>query len=311
MLPATPQINIWQGATPGYNTQLPSNTYFNNSSNPFANATGNNLNQFAGYQYQAPVPVGQGMTQGPRPGGPTVPVQPVSFGNAMRTLLGVDTVPEQPTNPNVSPTNVFKSPSTNAPANSLVGSQILNSPQQISSHQLRQIMPGLDPKQLQQVMGSRGYQRTYVSGVGEVWVQTGEAQTNAPIAAGMRPEYVDPTALERGERVTDAGGFSYVGGADYTNAEGETVSQYAVTIPGGPRAGQDKHGKYKWTSTVRQDKDGNWVRVYRQQLRKVYSRSAQKGRAARAEEAARNQSVARQVNTAEYNQLVNLRADYG
>lgn len=296
MLPPTPQINMWQGVTPGYNQQLAPNTNFNNSQNPFTNTSGKNLNPYARYEY------GSGFA--------------ADFRNFFRGEgqygANPDPLLRSLVAPNTTPTNVFKSPSTNAPANSLVGSSILSAPNQISSNQLRQIMPGLSAKQLQETMASRGFVRTYVAGVGEVWVRSGEATTNAPIAGGNgRPEYVDGASLERGERVTSASGATYYGGQEYTDADGNTVSQYAVTLPGA-RENQDqvdKHGsRYKWVSTVQRDRDGNWVRVNRQVLRKVHTRSHQKKLQARREEAA---ASPQQVNSAEFNQLVNLRVDFG
>lgn len=49
------QVSMWGNATPGYNERLTPNTSFNNSSNPFSNATGRNLNPYAQYQYRPPV----------------------------------------------------------------------------------------------------------------------------------------------------------------------------------------------------------------------------------------------------------------
>ena len=322
MLPPTPQVNMWAGVTPGYNEQLAPNTNFNNSQNPFTNTSGKNLNPFAGYRRPDNL-VGQmppdRYIQGPRPGGfgnitmEQAVQEGVRLPNVLRTVLSMPTIQDTTNAPNTSPTNMFKSPSTNAPANSLVGSSILSAPNQISSNQLRQIMPGLTAKQLQETMASRGFTRTYVAGVGEVWVRSSEATTNAPIAGGNnRPEFVDGASLERGERVVSAGGATYYGGQEYTDADGNTVSQYAVTLPGVREDPNKvaKHGsRYKWVSTVQRDKDGNWVRVNRQVLRKVHTRSHQKKLQARREEAAA--TTPQQVNSAEFNQLVNLRVSFG
>lgn len=315
-LPPTPQINMWAGATPGYNEQLASNTPYSNSQNPFKNLAGGH-NQFAPWEYKPPSLPNQSRG-GPRPGGfgditmAQAVQEGVRFPNVLRTVLSMATIQDTTNAPNTSPTNMFKSPSTNAPANSLVGSSILSAPDQISSNQLRQIMPGKTAKQLQEVMVSRGFVRTYVAGVGEVWIRSSEGATNAPIAAGNgRPEYVDGASLERGERVTSAGGATYYGGQEYTDADGNTVSQYAVTLPGVRENKEQvaKHGsRYKWVSTVQKDSDGNWVRVNRQVLRKVHTRSHQKKLQARREEAA---ASPQQVNSAEFNQLVNLRVDFG
>lgn len=298
-LPPTPQINPWEGVTPGANKLLAPSA----ASNPWVGSQyvapryENNYNPLSG-PFNQSVDAFRSVLN-------TFNTAEAAGTQAIRDALNIELPPAVTT-----PTSVFKSPSTNSPSNTLVGNQVLNSPLQISSNQLRQIMPRLSPKQLQDTMASRGYVRQYRSGVGEIWVKTGEASTTAPIGStpNGRPEYVDPTSLDRGERVTSAAGFTYVGGQDYTDKEGNTVSQYSLTIPGGPRAGEDKHGKYKWVSTVQRDRDGNWVRVNRQVLRKVYSRSHKKKQQARAEQAAQAQG---QQNQAEYNQLVNLRVNYG
>lgn len=215
-------------------------------------------------------------------------------------------------NPSTAPTSSFTPPSNQT--NSLVGTEVSASPNFLTNHQVQQIMPGLTDKDKQRIMQEKGYTQSYQAGVGVVWVKTGEGSggqqnTSSAVSGELdargRPQFVDPTQLEPGERVTAASGVTYAGGTPYTNAAGTTVAQYAITLPGGAN---DTKGRYKWKSTVRQDQDGNWVRIYRKELRKVYTRSHRKKVYARREEA---QSQARDVSDAEISQLVNLRADFG
>lgn len=209
------------------------------------------------------------------------------------------------------PVNAFAPPKSKT--NTLVGQDIGSSPEFLSQHQLGQLFPGIDRSKLEAVMGSRGYVRQYQMGVGEIWVKTGEgtggesfaSATSGGLDARGRPEFVDPTLLEPGERVTSQSGLTFVGGTDYTDPSGNTVSQYSITLPGGAN---DTKGRYKWSSTIRKDEQGNWVRIYRKELRKVYTRS-HRNRAQGRREARRNQQ--NQVNGNEVNQLVNLRVDFG
>lgn len=215
------------------------------------------------------------------------------------------------TQPNDTPTNAFTPPKSKT--NTLVGQDIGSSPEFLSQHQIGQLFPGIDRSKLEAVMGSKGYVRQYQMGVGEIWVKTGEgtggesfaSATSGGLDARGRPEFVDPTLLEPGERVTSQSGLTFVGGTDYTDPSGNTVSQYSITLPGGAN---DTKGRYKWSSTIRKDEQGNWVRIYRKELRKVYTRS-HRNRAQGRREARRNQQ--NQVNGNEVNQLVNLRVDFG
>lgn len=210
--------------------------------------------------------------------------------------------------PKSTATQAFRPPS-NQP-NTLVGRDVGSSPDYLTAAQVRQISGSMSGVDIQRLMESRGYMRSYEAGVGEVWVKATEG-TGSPSSAYSgaldsrgRPEFVDPTALARGERVTDQSGVTYVGGAPYTDAGGTTVSQYAVTLPGGAN---DKKGAYKWTSYTKKDQNGNWVRVYQKKLRKVYSRSHRKKNASRVADTQQQGAV----NANEVNQLVNLRADFG
>jgi hypothetical protein len=201
-------------------------------------------------------------------------------------------------------TSAFANPTS--PANGFVGQDLLSAPTQLTMQQIRSMMGGMTPDQINETMASRGYTRSYVSGVGEVFTQTSQPTTtkakNPTVDSRGRPEFVDPTALQRGERVTDARGMTYVGGTPYTDKNGKTVSQYAVTLPG---VKDDPHGKYKWTSRVVQDDSGNWVNVYSQELRKVWKNGGNGNG---------GDGKKKKVNTGNGNApstLVNLRADYG
>lgn len=167
---------------------------------------------------------------------------------------------------------------------------------------------GLTPDQVAQKMVAAGYMLTNKPGVGEVWVPSG-AGTQAyggganGTSQNTRPEWVDGAALAPGESVTDAYGNRYVGGTPAPDG----TPQYAVNYAN-PAAANDKHGKYKWVSSVRKDSNGNWVRVNKQVLRKVYTRSFAKKQAIRQIENPQNP----QANpVGEYNQLVNFRANFG
>ena len=210
------------------------------------------------------------------------------------------------------PTGAF-TPPKNA-TNSLVGANLAQVPNFVSEKQLMGIYGQSNSEVVAQTMNAKGYVRSYQPGVGAVWIKAGEGQPGAPNFSSAtsgsvdergRPEFVDPTALEYGERVTAQSGLTFVGGIPYTNPAGETVSQYAMTIPGGQ---SDEH--FKWKSTIKKDDSGNWVNVYSRELRAVYTRSHWKRKAAREEQAQMN-AKPKGLNNAEVNQLVNLRASYG
>lgn len=218
-------------------------------------------------------------------------------------------------------TSAFKAPEVKQ--NDFVGQDVGAYPAQLTLSQLKSMLPGNPSfESVNALMQSKGY--SYIPYGGGFFAKTGQAapasQQPAVSASGVgnatsgeldargRPQYVDPTQLERGERVTAASGVTFVGGQDYTNPAGQTVSQYAVTIPGkGDR----------WKSSVKQDKEGNWVRVYYQTYGKANTKRGRRLRAQRAEREAEQQAAVQQqvapaveppVNT---QQLVNLRAAYG
>lgn len=208
-------------------------------------------------------------------------------------------------------------PNKDSPTNAWVGeSNLASIPKGIVGHMAKQIFPGLTDKQRQAELESRGYTRIYQPGIGEYWVKSSESQVGSGGAVGGamdsrgRPEYVDPTRLEPGERVTAASGLTFVGG---TPTEGGDA-QYAVTIPGG----QDDE-RYKWASSVRQNEDGSWQRTYRRVARAQYSRNWRKKQQQRREEKRAVEAVQAQqaepsqsvVQPQQYGQLVNLRADFG
>jgi hypothetical protein len=169
---------------------------------------------------------------------------------------------------------------------------------------------GMTPQQVAQQMQAAGYVQKWVEDVGQVWVPgSGMAQANGgSMTAGggtQRPEYVDGASLAPGESVVDANGNRFVGGTPTATGE----SQYAINYAN-PNAARDTKGKYKWVSDVRKDSNGNWVRINRQVLRKVYTRSHMKQAAQRRADE-RAAAAAPTQNEANYSQLVNLRANYG
>lgn len=209
------------------------------------------------------------------------------------------------------PTNVFSPPTLTSPSNSLVGRDPTNEPNILSMQTLQQIFAGRSPQEISDAMMQNGYIRRYEMGSGEFFVKatTGAGDMTSLTDSRGRPSYVDGASLAQGERVTSASGVSYVGGTPYTNKEtGETVGQYAITLPG---VKNDPHGKFKWTSTVVKDDSGNFVRIYRQQLRKVYTKRARELRAYRAERDAAQPEQTPESQGIAANQLVSLRAQYG
>lgn len=171
---------------------------------------------------------------------------------------------------------------------------------------------GMTATQVAQQMMSAGYTQKWVQDLGQVWVK-GSAPTGGSQAFGGgtngRPDWVDGASLAPGESVTDANGNRFVGGTPAPDG----TAQYAINIAN-TAAAKDTKGKYKWVSDVKKDSNGNWVRVNRQVLRKVYTRSHMKKKAAQAEEQAKQaeaQQPTQQANAYEYNQLVNFRANYG
>lgn len=292
MNPATPQLSMWGTTTPGYNPTPPQNPSV--GGNPFLpGGAGYAVNQAAQHQPSILQDLGDWFRgEGRYAGNPDI---------LLRSILAPSSEPQK---------SIFTAQNSR-PSNTLVGNDISSSPEFVTAHQMNQLLGGVTPKEQEQFMLQKGYVRSYEAGVGEIWIKTGEAQPGAGYG-GLdergRPEYVDPTALEVGERMTAASGVTFVGGQDYTDPGGTTVSQYAMTLP--DNIGSDPHGRYKWKSTVRKDRDGNWVRTYSRQLRKVHTRSHRKKQAARAEEAqaleGRNGATAGEVN-----QLVAMRVNFG
>lgn len=208
-----------------------------------------------------------------------------------------------------------------APTNSLVGNDIGSSPTGLAPEQVKRLFPNMTDSQIAQQMAAKGYTYTYTGGRGGIWVKTGEGTgevvnstpASAPVDARGRPEWVDPTSLQRNERVTTSNGLTYVGGTPTASGQ----AQYAVTYPGGV-----SDERYKWSSQTRQDSDGNWVKIYKREKRAQYTKQWRKKQQARAEEEVRNapaptaqpEYVQPSVTVSppvEYTQLVNLRADYG
>lgn len=200
-------------------------------------------------------------------------------------------------------------PKPSAPTNTLVGQNFVSAPAQMTAKQV-QAVTGLTGQQLTDFMVKNGYgERRYMAGVGEVYVKTGEAAPSSQLQQGIdsrgRPDFVDGASLARGERVTNSRGFTYVGGTPYTDPSGNTVGQYAVTVPG---VKNDPKGMFKWKERTQKDSNGNWVKIYSQEVRKVYSQRAERLREARADRAKKGRGGG---NGGSQQQLVNLRVNYG
>lgn len=281
--------NMWQGVTPGYNQQLTSDvgSGFGVPSNPFAQ-----------YEYKPP----KGSLLLP-PDQAALLMSP-GKAEAYRNLWNLAALG----GPTGEQTNAFDPPET--PQTPLVGRDIQASPTYLPQSLVSSIYPGATGVEKSALLQAAGYQKVYQAGIGPVWVKVGqpsgvEGVLNGAVSAETdtrgRPVYVDPTRLERGERVTASSGVTFVGGLPHEDAQGNVVAQYAMTLPGG----QD-NDRYKWKSVVRKDKDGNWVRIYSRELRKVYTRSHRKKLIKRREEQAMTDTSPHEIN-----QLVNLRADYG
>lgn len=234
--------------------------------------------------------------------------------SAIGQFLGLSEKAPVHTNPLVSPEQEYARNLLKSQPNALVGQDIGTTPPFIAGHQIKQVFSGMSAQDIQNTMALKGYVRSYQAGVGEIWVKSatpvtpGGGQPSSSAGSGEldargRPQYVDPTALEPGERIVAASGVGYTGGTDYTNAAGETVSQYAVTIPG-----KGDRWKYK----IKQNENGDWVRVYyrtfgtQNRRTKAANRAKQKNAAQYAKQA---QSPVE--SAVEFHQLVNLRADFG
>jgi hypothetical protein len=236
--------------------------------------------------------------------------------------------------PRTEPTSAFKQPPKN-PTNNLVGNSINSSPNFITHQQIQAMFGNLSAEEVAKTMAAKGYTSSMQAGVGLVWVKTGESAPASQLASqpglaglpqGSRVEgnpYEIGAQLAPGQRVmtagyqTDAGsiagrGIGVTGGTPYTNQNGETVSQYAVTYGGkGDR----------WKSRIQQDNEGNWVKIYYRTFSKARSRSALKRKANLRQQENANRRAAQQQPTPApaaatpqggYDQqLVTMRADYG
>jgi hypothetical protein len=226
-------------------------------------------------------------------------------------------------------TEAFTAPITST-SNNLVGNDILKSPNQITQHQVDAMLFNYSPEERAKTMQAKGYTATYVSGVGQVWIKTGESapleqQQQASYTQGQRVDgnpYAIGATLAPGDRVvtkgyqTEAGttvgsGIGVAGGTSYTDKEGNTVAQYAISYGG---AGD------RWKSQVQKDSEGNWVRIYYKTFSKARSRSAfnrkANNRARKKAQQDNQQATAReseykQDNSGYNTQLVNFRADFG
>lgn len=240
---------------------------------------------------------------------PTPEDQAKVFGQgsvAVNNLIGLPAI-EKALSPQSNPTGAFNPPTPASPSNSLVGYNLPTTPLTITPQQLKSMFGDLSPQEIANTMRAKGYTTSYVQGVGQIWVKQGESAptdqlTNANnYRQGQRVEgnpYEIGATLAPGERVVTAGylteagsikgrGIGVTGGTPYTDKEGNTVSQYAVTYGGkGDR----------WKSTVSQDNAGNWVRTYYKTFSKARSRSALKKKQGRKEDAYRARQAQEQAS---------------
>lgn len=295
--------------------------------NPYATAQAG-ISPVTQFDVQPGVPYGQVPTNpalgyGTNPVGVNVNFQ--NLGNnilaGVRNALGVD-IPT-PTGPVFTPgtpnSNLGRVIQTNSPTTTPFA------PQRYEGMQGVQLQPGvipaaqanitggadgLSPEQVRQQMIAAGFTLQNRPGIGEVWVPGAQTTARATGAGGGaldsrgRPEFVNGAALAPGESMTNANGVRYVGGTPAPDG----TAQYAVNLPN-QNAANDTHGKYKWISEVKRDSDGNWVRINRQVLRKVYTRSHLKNRGGGGGGPA--PTAPGEVTPGEQNQLVTFRAQYG
>jgi hypothetical protein len=213
------------------------------------------------------------------------------------------------------PTNAFKSPVS--PSNDLVGSAIGPMPTNLDWKTVQQIVPGSSFSDINAAMKLKGYAWDARNGqFVQVTQPTGSAEQLAGSQQSLlrdangrvfaNPYEIGPT-LSPGERALTAGhkteagttigsGVGVTGGTSYTDAQGNTVAQYAVSYgSGGDR----------WKFKISQDNAGNWVRTYYRTFSKARSRSALKRKQGGTPNSSQNQSGK------EENQLVNFRANFG
>lgn len=224
-----------------------------------------------------------------------------------------------------SPTGALKAPTN--PSNNLVGNGIGKTPARLDMGTLQQILPGKSFDEIRGIMELKGYEWLPYNGGffanaggpgGSAEQLATQQQTLLRDNSGRtygNPFEIGPT-LAPGERTVTAGhkteagttvgsGVGVTGGTSYTDKNGNTVQQYAVSYgSGGDR----------WKYNIQKDAAGNWVRIYYRTFSKARSRSALKRKANNRE----NGRTPRDYNDngtrgsgEQYNQLVNLRADFG
>lgn len=191
------------------------------------------------------------------------------------------------------------------PKNNIVGQDISTMPSALSLGTLQQILPGKSFDQIAQVMKAKGYEWVpYGGGFFANATGSGGSEELAKTQVSalkddrgrmqVNPFELGPT-LEPGERAVVSGGYGVTGGTPTESGQ----AQYAVTMPGqGDR----------WKYNIKQDSDGNWVRIYYRTNGRVNKRSQENRRRRAQERAAANAS---QPATSEVNELVTLRANYG
>jgi hypothetical protein len=208
---------------------------------------------------------------------------------------------------NKNPTEIFGN-NPNAvtpPKNNIVGQDIATMPGMLTMGTLQQLLPGKDFNQISEVMRLKGYEwvpygggffaNASGSGSSEELAKTQVTALKDDRGRQMvNPFELGPT-LEPGERAVVSGGYGVTGGTPTESGQ----AQYAVTIPG--------YGD-RWKYNIKQDNDGNWVRIYYQTSGRVNKRS-QENRRRKAQQ--RAQQNAEPATTSEVNELVTLRANYG
>jgi hypothetical protein len=219
------------------------------------------------------------------------------------------------------PTSAFQTPSS--PTNNLVGTGIGSYPSRLDMGTLQQILPGKSFDEIRGIMQLKGYEWIPE---GSFFGRSATPTATAEALAGKQTELlrdnsgrvfgnpyeIGPT-LAPGERAVTAGhkteagttvgsGIGVTGGTPYTDKEGNTVAQYAVSYG---------FGGDRWKYNISQDREGNWVRTYYRTFSKARSRSALKRKQnIKAQNRGQQQPQDKGMVDAG-NQLVNLRANFG
>lgn len=228
---------------------------------------------------------------------------------------------------NNKPTGAFantptpSSTTSSSAANPLVGTDIGANPDKVDQTTIQQMFSGLTSDQISQNMQSMGYSYVPPSGSNDYqgfWMKTGQGQNQSvnggnPSMVSSNGQYFDPGQLQRGETVRDQWGRIIRGGTpttkDLSASTPAGTGQYSVTYAQNLNQKLEAKGAYKWQSKLSRDANGNWVRSYYKVLRGPYTRNGRRRIAERNANAANTQKPT--DTSAETNQLVTLRANYG